>query len=105
MAERDPHHCHAHGCTRNVPPKMLMCLKHWRMVPVKLQRAVWATYRAGQEIDKAPSDAYILAQRAAVWSVFVDEGGCKWPDVPEVGSTAFMIGPELIRRAEETNAE
>ncbi len=87
------HTCHAHACEVPVPPRMLMCLRHWRMVPKKLQSAVWATYREGQEIDKDPSDAYMLAQRAAVWAVWVKEGGCKIEDVPEVGTTQFMWGP------------
>jgi hypothetical protein len=36
-----PHTCHAEGCEVAVPPKLLMCLKHWRMVPKHLQREVW----------------------------------------------------------------
>lgn len=91
------HHCHAYGCTRTVPPRMLMCAKHWRMVDAKIQRSIWATYVAGQEIRKDPTPAYLLAQRSAVWCVFVEEGGCTWPDVPEVGSEAFMIGPGGMR--------
>ena len=89
------HHCHAYGCEKSVPPKMLMCLKHWRMVDPKIQKAVWATYVPGQEITKTPTRAYMLAQRSAVWAVFVEEGGCAWPDVPEVGSEAFMDGPAI----------
>lgn len=87
------HLCHAYGCTQSVPPKMLMCLKHWCMVNPKIQSLVWRTYISGQEVRKDPTRAYLLAQRAAVWCVFVAEGRCKWPDVPEVGSDAFMIGP------------
>lgn len=68
------HTCHAHGCAKAVPPKLLMCLNHWRMVPRHLQSMVWRHYRPGQEIDKNPSREYLLAQRAAVWAVFVAEG-------------------------------
>lgn len=53
------HHCHAVGCETSVPPKMFMCLKHWRMVPQMLQRAVWGAYRPGQENDKRPSSIYM----------------------------------------------
>lgn len=64
-----PHHCHAEGCTKDVPPKMLMCRRHWAKVPRQLQRLVWRHYRIGQEISKAPSAAYMAAQRLAVASV------------------------------------
>lgn len=67
------HTCHAHGCTAEVPPKLLMCLKHWRMVPKALQRAVWATYRSGQEIDKQASREYLEAAKAAIDAVHTKE--------------------------------
>lgn len=63
------HLCHADNCNAFVPPKMLMCLKHWRMVPKPLQAAVWAEYRPGQEVDKRPSAAYMDVQRAAIAAV------------------------------------
>lgn len=52
-----------------MPPRMLMCRKHWRMVPSRLQDAVWATYRPGQERDKDPTDDYLDAARAAIDAV------------------------------------
>lgn len=60
------HECHAHGCTVSVPPRMLMCRRHWRRVPKPIQRAIWREYRRGQEIDKNPSAAYLAVQRLAV---------------------------------------
>ena len=92
------HHCHAFACNRVVAPKFLMCRHHWSMVKPDIQKRVWATYRRGQEIDKEPSEDYLLAQRAAVWQVFVDEGGCTWADVPEVGSRSYMIGPGVLTK-------
>lgn len=68
------HVCHAVGCDVGVPPRMLMCLRHWRMVPRELQRRVWATYVAGQEIRKDPTAEYMEAQRAAVDAVAAKEG-------------------------------
>lgn len=59
------HHCHADGCSTPVPPKMFMCLRHWRMVPRALQAAVWAAYRPGQEITKDPSREYLEVTRQA----------------------------------------
>lgn len=63
------HVCHAQGCPIPVPPRLLMCSKHWRMVPKELRDAVWATYRPGQEVDKAPSKAYLDAAAAAIAAV------------------------------------
>lgn len=68
------HPCHAIGCPKHIPPAYLMCAEHWRMVPADLQRQIWRTYRAGQEIDKRPSGAYLEAQRAAVLAVARKEG-------------------------------
>lgn len=67
------HTCHARGCRVEVPPKMLMCLRHWRMVPRPLQQAVWATYRPGQERDKAPSADYLTNAKAAIDAVAMRE--------------------------------
>jgi hypothetical protein len=68
------HHCHARDCTVEVPPRMLMCGRHWRMVPRVLQAAVWATYRRGQEKTKDPSPEYLKASRDAIHAVAVKEG-------------------------------
>jgi len=68
------HLCHARQCQTAVPPKRLMCLKHWRMVPRALQRRVWALYRPGQEITKTPTPEYLEAARDAVEAVAKAEG-------------------------------
>lgn len=93
----EQHHCHAFDCKKQVPPKLLMCLKHWKMVPRQIQAAVWNHYRKGQEIDKRPSKEYALVQRAAVWCVWVSEGRGGWPDIPEVGTKEYMTGPAGLR--------
>ena len=71
------HHCHAYGCKTDVDPTLLMCLNHWRKLPVSLQRAVWATYRRGQCDDMRPSAAYLKAATDAVVWVARFEG--RWP--------------------------
>ena len=68
------HVCHAEGCDILVSPKMLMCRKHWRMVPKALQARVWATYRPGQEVAKTPTPAYLIAHFSAVTAVANKEG-------------------------------
>jgi len=73
-AKAPAHTCHAEGCTKTVPPRMLMCLPHWRMVPRELQRQVWDTYVPGQEVRKDPTREYLEAHRAAVAAVAKLEG-------------------------------
>ncbi len=68
------HRCHAEDCKVEVPPKMLMCLRHWRMVPRALQNAIWEHYRAGQEVDKRPTKEYMIVQKCAVLYVGIKEG-------------------------------
>lgn len=67
------HHCHAKGCEVKVPPKLLMCPRHWRMVPRALQAQVWKHYRPGQEVDKQPTAGYLAAARAAIDAVVTKE--------------------------------
>lgn len=61
-----PHTCHAEGCETTVPPKLLMCGRHWRMVPRPVQMLVWNAYVPGQEITKCPTPAYLEAAQTAV---------------------------------------
>lgn len=68
------HHCHARGCPVEVPPKMLMCKRHWFMVPPALRQAVWDTYSPGQEIRRDPTEAYLAAADAAIEAVAIKEG-------------------------------
>lgn len=63
------HTCHAKGCERTVPPRLLMCARHWRMVPSELQARVWATYEPGQERRKDPTPAYLDAAHEAIDAV------------------------------------
>ncbi len=67
------HTCHAKGCATTVPPKMFMCRKHWFTVPAELRRAVWLTYRPGQEVDKRPSAEYLNVAHEAIEAVATRE--------------------------------
>ncbi len=64
-----PHRCHARGCTTEVAARLLMCRKHWRMVPRDLQRGVWAHYVDGQEVRKDPTPEYLEAADRAIDAV------------------------------------
>jgi hypothetical protein len=68
------HHCHAAGCEKNVMPEMLMCKRHWFMVPYAIRRTVWDTYRDGQCDDWQITHAYAVAAKAAVTAVATKEG-------------------------------
>ena len=44
------------------------CKPHWFTLPKPLRDRIWATYRAGQEITKTPSDAYLkAAEEVRLW--------------------------------------
>jgi hypothetical protein len=61
-----PHTCHARGCSVRVPPKLLMCARHWRMVPPQTKADIWAHYRPGQEVDKRVTKEYLFAMEMAI---------------------------------------
>ncbi len=73
MTNTNVHLCHARNCTIPVPPRMLMCLAHWRKVPLLLQRKVWRYYRPGQEVDKQPSAEYLAVMKEAIQAVWERE--------------------------------
>lgn len=68
------HRCHAVECDVLVPPKMHMCLAHWRMVPKAVQDLIWKHYRVGQEIDKQPTLEYIATAFVSASCVALKEG-------------------------------
>jgi hypothetical protein len=68
------HTCHAYQCRVAVKPELLMCARHWRMVPWPLKRNVWRHYRAGQCDDKRPSREWHAAADAAILAVADLEG-------------------------------
>ena len=63
------HLCHAMGCEVAVPPRLLMCRRHWQMVPRNLQAAVYDAYVPGQELRKDPTAEYLEAAMAAIEAV------------------------------------
>jgi len=61
------HKCAVEACTRRVPSEMLMCRRHWFMVPKDLRDRVWAGYRRGTDAE------YDVAVAAAVDAVRICE--------------------------------
>jgi protein gp37 len=61
--------CSAQKCEREVSSKLFMCGSHWRMVPRRLQLAVWQHYRPGQEQDGKVTAKWLEAAQAAIQAV------------------------------------
>ncbi len=88
------HRCHARLCTTRCRPQLLMCPKHWRMVPATLVRRVYATYRDGQCADLRPSLEWHEAADAAIASVALQDG-CPWRKLRVVEARALVnLRPE-----------
>lgn len=69
------HICHAIGCARPIPRSLLMCVRHWRMVPRDIQKLIWRHYRRGQESDGKPiTPEYLDAVKRAIRDVAEQEG-------------------------------
>lgn len=66
------HACCAKGCTTVIQAELLMCKKHWRMVPKEQQQAVWRYYRRGQSMATADVQWRDAAERA-ILTVFEKE--------------------------------
>lgn len=95
------HTCHAYKCSRRVKPEPLMCKHHWTMVPRKLQRAVWATYRDGQCDDWQITQEYADAAKGAITAVAEAEGYTLTGKEPEL-----TLYDALVRTPEpETNEQ
>lgn len=89
------HRCHAIGCEKEVLPILLMCRKHWGMVPKDLQAEVRRTYRYGQEIDKQPSPEYMAAAKAAIEAVRLAENPPPKSVVPELPSPEAPLSAQF----------
>ena len=72
------HKCHADGCTTIVPTQMLMCRRHWRMVPPQIQRSVYQSW-AVQQHTSEPVERYVKARTAAIAAVKTRKGGDRTP--------------------------
>ena len=80
---------------------MLMCPRHWRMVPNPIQSQVWAAYRPGQEVDKDPSEAYMAAYKKAINAVdLVEKAPLTFPPPYLPLDYTFCSGLRCHRTAE-----
>lgn len=67
----NPHYhvCQARKCAAIIPRKLLMCLRHWNLVPHEMQQQIYFHYRPGQEEDLKLSPGYRQAYQDAVEAV------------------------------------
>jgi hypothetical protein len=72
---------------------MLMCRKHWAMVPRRIQGLIWQHYRDGQCDDWQISHEYAEAARAAVRAVAEKEGRSE-EDITEACLVYEMLDPD-----------
>lgn len=69
------HTCHWPNCSKEVPPQMWGCQKHWFTLPKFLRDQVWKEYKPGQEITKTPSERYLaVALTVQVWIEEFEKG-------------------------------
>lgn len=61
------HTCHVPHCGVEVPPKFLMCGRHWRFVSSQTQQRVYRHYQPGQEEGRHhPTKAWFDAADQAI---------------------------------------
>lgn len=74
--EKDAHECAATGCSARLPHRLLMCAKHWRLVPGPLQSKLYRAYRKADTTGRAVlSQLYVDAVAERVAAVEDATGG------------------------------
>lgn len=63
------HTCHANHCRNEIPSGMLMCRRHWAMVPSNIKTALLREQRPDQEPHKRPSEDYLRVAANAINAV------------------------------------
>lgn len=71
------HRCAAEGCEMHVALHLLMCRRHWLLVPRPLREAVWATYQRHQGLPGGPEPTPVYRRNvtAAIKAVAQREAG------------------------------
>lgn len=82
------HKCHVNNCTTPVAPRLLMCRKHWEIVPADLKARVLNTFNPQQCSGRVrPSTEWLKAAREALNYVAKATGNWHEP-APQSQSTA-----------------
>ncbi len=61
--------CAATGCSERIPPHLLMCRVHWKLVGRDVRQRVMRHYQIGQERRGDASEAYRAAAAEAIRQV------------------------------------
>ena len=65
MEAEEDHNCCWPGCTHEVPVGAWGCSFHWFKLPPLIRARIWAAYRPGQGVTRAPSREYLEAEKGA----------------------------------------
>ena len=76
------HQCPIANCSIDMPSRVFMCARHWRMVPKPLQAAVYESYRATGRLSDNHREAVRIVEAA--------EGGVRSVGLP-AGTKALTI--------------
>lgn len=69
------HHCHVNKCQTRTEPRLLMCARHWAMVPIEMRADVNKAFNPEQCSKRVrPSMEWLTAARAALNYVAKLEG-------------------------------
>ena len=79
------HICSAIGCSTKVPPKIMMCSRHQKMVPAHLQKAVGTAYVPGHELTSRYVQSYLKVKAQAIAAVAAKEAAERLLEVGELG--------------------
>lgn len=70
--------CEAEGCLCVVPSEMLMCRRHWRMVPKRNQEEVWLYWKQVERGVYGAAELHRIAKSNAIESVRKQERKNLW---------------------------
>lgn len=86
------HPCRATDCKQLVHDRLLMCRRHWYLVPQELRYEIWRTYKPDEWDDQNLLREYRLAVVRAIETVAIQEGK----------STDNIFSQALLRKSNET---
>ena len=81
MTTDDRRRCAAIGCDERIPPQLLFCSPHWKLISRDVRQRVIRHYQIGQERRGDASPEYRAAAREAIRQVAELEGRALPPDV------------------------
>ena len=63
------HKCAARSCDKRISLNLLMCGRHWMLLPRRIRERIWSEYHKGIADGTHPTGAYALAVDEAVRAV------------------------------------